>query len=231
MIPINNRLLIIEDDPQIRHFMEYFLTEKGFQCQVADTAQEGLSIFVTQAIDLIILDLGLPDYDGAEVIQKVREWSQAPIIVVSARDQECEKIKALDLGADDYLTKPFSSSELLARIKVSLRHLSQMNNERAPIFSVGDLILDIDRRQARLAQEDVHLTPLEFQLLAYLFKNQGKVVTHQQLLKELYGYEYGTDTQALRALLAGLRRKIEENPAKPRYIKTEIGVGYRLTDQ
>ena len=170
--------------------------------------------------------------DGMEVIRKVREWSDVPIIVVSARDQDREKAAALDAGADDYLTKPFSATELMARIRVALRHLSQMSKMQVrPILSVGELTMDLEKHLVSLKGELLHLTPLEYSLLSLLFKNMGKVLTTQAILKEIYGVGYGTDTQALRALMAGLRRKIEEVPAKPRYILTEIGVGYRLVDE
>ncbi|MPM90312.1 KDP operon transcriptional regulatory protein KdpE [bioreactor metagenome] len=180
----------------------------------------------------MVLDLGLPDFDGMEVIKKVREWSTLPIIVVSARDQDKEKAAALDSGADDYLTKPFSATELLARIRVALRHLYQEGRGRnSPILCVDQLSIDLVKRLVFLNDIPIHLTPLEYSLLALLFNNVGKVLTTKYIINELYGVGYGTDTQALRALMAGLRRKIEENPAKPRYILTEIGVGYRLVDE
>ena len=225
-------VLVVEDNPQIINFITYVLKQEGYHCISANTAQGALSTIVSQHIDLILLDLGLPDFDGTEVIKKVREWSDVPIIVVSARDQDKEKADALDLGADDYLTKPFSATELMARIRVALRHLSKMSKMQVhPVLSVGDLSIDLDKRQVVLDGKTLHLTPLEYSLLSLLFKNMGKVLTTQFILKEVYGVGYGTDTQALRALMAGLRRKIEKIPAKPRYIQTEIGVGYRLVDE
>ncbi len=225
-------ILVVEDNPQIRNFITYVLKQEGFPCVTAGTAQGALSTMVSQHIALMLLDLGLPDFDGLEVIQKVREWSDVPIIVVSARDQDNEKATALDAGADDYLTKPFSATELMARIRVAIRHLSKMSkNAVQPTLSVGELSIDLEKRLVTLKGEPLHLTPLEYSLLSLLFKNMGKVLTTQYILREVYGVGYGTDTQALRALMAGLRRKVETVPAKPRYILTEIGVGYRLVDE
>lgn len=228
----NETILVVEDNPQIINFITYVLKQEEFPCVSASNGQTALNILVNQHIDLILLDLGLPDIDGMEVIRKVRGWSDVPIIVVSARDQDKEKADALDLGADDYLTKPFSATELMARIRVAIRHLTKMNQKDIqPCLSVGDLTINLDKRQVLLEGQPIHLTPLEYSLLSLLFKNIGKVLTNQYILKEIYGVSYGTDTQALRALMAGLRRKIEKIPAKPRYIKTEIGVGYRLSDE
>ena len=225
-------ILVVEDDPQIRKFIAYTLKQEEFAVQTAATAQAGLTALVSQCIDLMLLDLGLPDVDGLEVIRKVREWSELPIIVVSARDQDREKAAALDAGADDYLTKPFSATELMARIRVALRH--QQKNSGAPqqpVLTVGELSIDLSKHQVFLAGQAIHTTPLEYNLLSLFFRNMGKVLTTQYIIREIYGVSYGTDTQALRALMAGLRRKIEKTPAKPRYIKTEIGVGYRLSDE
>lgn len=228
----NEKILIVEDDPQIRNFIAYALKQEGFSCETAGTAQQAMTFLVTSKIDLLLLDMGLPDFDGMEVIKKVRSWSDMPIIVVSARDQDKEKAAALDEGADDYLTKPFSATELMARIRVALRHLyKSARTQVQPEISVGDLSIDLEKRQVTLKGSVLHITPLEYSLLSMLFKNIGKVLTTQSILKEIYGVEYGTDTQALRALMAGLRRKIEPIPAKPRYILTEIGVGYRLVDE
>lgn len=228
----NERILVVEDDTQIRNFICYALKQEGFSCMTAGTAQNALSQLVSGQIDLMLLDLGLPDFDGMEVISKVREWSELPIIVVSARDQDKEKAAALDGGADDYLTKPFSATELLARIRVALRHLYQAGgNKTQSTLSVGGLAIDFDKRLVYLNDAELHVTPLEYALLALFFNNIGKVLTTKYIIKEIYGVGYGTDTQALRALMAGLRRKIEKNPAKPRYILTEIGVGYRLVDE
>lgn len=224
-------ILVVEDNIQISNFITYALKSEGFAPLTSATAQGALSIIVSQHIDLVLLDLGLPDFDGMEVIKKVREWSEVPIIVVSARDQDKEKAEALDAGADDYLTKPFSATELMARIRVAIRHLSLLNlTQIQPTLKVGELSIDLEKHSVFLKGEPLHLTPMEYNLLSLLFKNMGKVLTTQYILKEIYGVGYGTDTQALRTLMAGLRRKIEEVPAKPRYIMTEIGVGYRLVD-
>lgn len=232
MLNQNITILVVEDDTQIRNFIAYTLKQESFGCITANTAQNAISAIVSQKIDLVLLDLGLPDFDGMEVIKKVRGWSELPIIVVSARDQDKEKAAALDAGADDYLTKPFSATELLARIRVAIRHLQMSARSKAqPELSVGDLMINLELRQVFLNGETLHITPLEYSLLSLLFKNMGKVLTTQYIIKEIYGVGYGTDTQALRALMAGLRRKIEPVPAKPRYILTEIGVGYRLVSE
>ena len=232
MMSKNETILIVEDDAQIRNFIAYTLKQEGFTYQTARTAQEAMSILVSQNVDLMLLDLGLPDFDGMEVIEKVRSWSEIPIVIVSARDQDKDKVAALDAGADDYLTKPFSAMELMARIRVAIRHLRKTTqSQMCPILSVGELVMDLEKRQVFLKGEALHVTPLEYSLLSLFFKNMGKVLTTQYILKEIYGVGYGTDTQALRALMAGLRRKIEPVPAKPRYILTEIGVGYRLVDE
>lgn len=228
----HEQILIVEDDPQIRNFICYALRQEGFSCLTAGTAQSALSALVSEPVDLMLLDLGLPDFDGMEVIKKVREWSELPILVVSARDQDREKAAALDSGADDYLTKPFSATELLARIRVALRHLRRTEGPRQQTsLSVGGLRIDIDKRLVYLDGAELHITPMEYSLLALLFRNIGKVLTTQYIIREIYGVGYGSDTRALRTLMAALRRKIEKSPAKPRYILTEIGVGYRLSDE
>ena len=226
------RILIVEDDPQIRNFISYALKQENFLYMTAGTAQGALSILVSEQIDLMLLDLGLPDFDGMEVIQKVREWSEMPIIVVSARDQDKEKAAALDTGADDYLTKPFSATELMARIRVALRHLHKAGGSKQQTsLAVGSLRIDLDKHMVYLDDAELHITPMEYNLLSLFFRNNGKVLTTKYIIKEIYGMGYGPDTQALRALMASLRRKIEKNPAKPRYIHTEIGIGYRLSDE
>lgn len=226
------RILIVEDDQQIRNFICYALKQEGFPHETAGTAQGALSALVSGQFDLMLLDLGLPDFDGMEVIKKVREWSEMPIIVVSARDQDKEKAAALDNGADDYLTKPFSVTELMARIRVALRHLQRVGYmRRQTSLAVGGIRMDLEKRLVYLDDAELHVTPMEYSLLALFFRNIGKVLTTKYILSEIYGVGYGSDTQALRTLMAGLRRKIEKNPAKPRYILTEIGVGYRLSDE
>ena len=233
MTQYHERILVVEDDKQIQNFIGYSLETAGFTPIVTETGAEALRRLESDRIDLVLLDLGLPDFDGTEIIIKLRDdESDMPIIVVSARDQDKEKAAALDLGADDYLTKPFSATELLARIRVALRHLyRQSTNTEQTALRVGALEIDFDKRLMHLNGEPIHLTPLEYNLLSLLFRNMGKVLTTKYILKELYGLNYGSDTQALRALMAGLRRKIEENPSKPRHIMTEIGVGYRLVDE
>ena len=191
-----------------------------------------MRLLAAEPIDLMLLDLGLPDLDGTEVIRRLRTWSEMPVIVVSARDQDKEKVAVLDLGADDYLTKPFSASELLARIRVALRHMYKQSGAKAnPVYQAGELRLDAEKRKVYLGKAEIHVTPMEYSLLLLLFKNQGKVLTTSVILREIWGAGYGQDTQALRTLTAGLRRKIEKNPARPRYILTEIGVGYRLAEE
>ena len=228
----DEHILVVEDDPQIKNFICYVLKNEGFPYSSAGCAQGAANILITEKIDIILLDLGLPDFDGTEVIKNVREWSDIPIIVISARDQDVEKAMVLDLGADDYLTKPFSATELMARVRVALRHLNtQSSKTQQAVLSAGGLQIDFGKRVAKLDDKEIHLTPMEYNLLSLFFRNLGKVLTTGFIIKEIWGAGYGTDTQALRALMAGLRRKIEINPANPRYIKTEIGVGYRLLDQ
>lgn len=225
-------ILVVEDDAHIRNFISYSLQSEGYKYLTAQNGQSALNMLVSEQIDLVLLDLGLPDFDGIDIIKKVREWSEVPIIVVSARDQDKEKANALDLGADDYLTKPFSATELLARIRVALRHLyMQGKNKQQKSDVIGDLEIDYDKRLVYMKNSEIHMTPMEYSLLSLLFKNAGKVLTTSYIIKEIWGIGYGNDTQALRALMAGLRRKIEQNPAKPRYIMTEIGVGYRLMNE
>ncbi|MEG2206712.1 MAG: response regulator transcription factor [Clostridia bacterium] len=225
-------VLIVEDDAQIRNFLSYALQAEGFEVLTATAAQEGLQLLICEMVDLMLLDLGLPDFDGMDVIRKVRQWSEVPIIVLSARDQDREKADALDAAADDYLTKPFSDRELMARIRVALRHLYQQSAGRGvSTLQAGELKLDLEKHLVYLKEEELHMTPMEYSLLSLLFRNAGKVLTSTFIIREIWGVGYGTDTQALRALMAGLRRKIEENPAKPRYLLTEIGVGYRLAEQ
>lgn len=232
MNKFTTRVLIVEDDPQIRNFISYVLSAEGFASDNAATAQSAMTLLAANVYDLMLLDLGLPDYDGMDVIRKVREWSEIPILVVSARDQDQEKAQALDLGADDYLTKPFSTTELMARIRVAIRHAFRQNTAVVQkVLTVRELSLDLEKRQVTLRGQPLHLTPMEYNLLSLFLRNSGKVLTTRYLISSIWGSGYGEDTQALRALMAGLRRKIEENPAKPRYIVTEIGVGYRLVDQ
>lgn len=232
MSDYHETILVVEDDIQIRNFIVYALKTEGFRCLTAGNAAGALKKLVSENADMMLLDLGLPDADGMNVIHRVREWSELPILVVSARDQDKEKALALDAGADDYLTKPFSATELLARIRVALRHLYRTGTPKLqPVYSVGGLVLDIEKHQASLDGKALHLTPMEFNLMVLFMKNPGKVLTSAYIIREVWGADYGTDTQALRALMAGLRRKIEKQPAKPRYLMTEVGVGYRMADE
>ena len=232
MNSLHEHILVVEDDAQIRNFICFTLEAEGYVCVAAATAEEAMRLMAAEPIDLMLLDLGLPDLDGTEVIRRLRTWSEMPVIVVSARDQDKEKVAVLDLGADDYLTKPFSASELLARIRVALRHMYKQSGAKAnPVYQAGELRLDAEKRKVYLGEDEIHVTPMEYALLLLLFKNQGKVLTTSVILREIWGAGYGQDTQALRTLTAGLRRKIEKNPARPRYILTEIGVGYRLAEE
>ncbi len=232
MNSLHEHILVVEDDAQIRNFICFTLEAEAYVCRTAATAEEAMRLLAAEPIDLMLLDLGLPDLDGTEVIRRLRTWSEMPVIVVSARDQDKEKVAVLDLGADDYLTKPFSASELLARIRVALRHMYKQSGAKAnPVYQAGELRLDAEKRKVYLGESEIHVTPMEYALLLLLFKNQGKVLTTSVILREIWGAGYGQDTQALRTLTAGLRRKIEKNPAKPRYIRTEIGVGYRLAEE
>ena len=232
MNSLHEHILVVEDDAQIRNFICFTLEAEAYVCRTAATAEEAMRLLAAEPIDLMLLDLGLPDLDGTEVIRRLRTWSEMPVIVVSARDQDKEKVAVLDLGADDYLTKPFSASELLARIRVALRHMYKQSGAKAnPVYQTGELRLDAEKRKVYLGEDEIHVTPMEYALLLLLFKNQGKVLTTSVILREIWGAGYGQDTQALRTLTAGLRRKIEKNPARPRYILTEIGVGYRLAEE
>jgi two-component system KDP operon response regulator KdpE len=222
-------ILIIEDEPPIRRFLRAALTASGYHLVEAGTAQDGLDQAALRRPDLVILDLGLPDMDGLEVIRQLRGWSVVPIIILSARQQEGDKVLALDAGADDYLTKPFGIAELLARVRVALRHASRADaGGDSPLFAVGDLRVDLALRQVLVGDQEVHLTPIEFKLLATLVHHAGKVMTHRQLLREVWGPGYADESHYLRVYIAQLRRKLEVNPARPRYLITEPGVGYRL---
>ena len=226
-------ILVVEDDRPIRNFITASLKAQGFNYIETDKGNEAIALSMSYNPDLIILDLGLPDIDGIEVVSKVREWSKIPIIIVSARENERQKIEALDKGADDYLTKPFGIGELLARIRVSLRHrtTNQTENENMDTFKVKDLIVDFNKRKVIINNEEMHLTPIEYKIMALLCKYSGKVLTHNFIIHEIWGSAMGNETQSLRVFMASLRRKIEKNPAQPEYIYTEVGVGYRLIDE
>ena len=222
-------VLVIEDEPQIRRFLRATLSAHGYRLVEAATAQEGLMHAATRQPEIVILDLGLPDLDGLELTRQLREWSAMPIIVLSARGQESDKVAALDAGADDYLTKPFGVGELLARMRVALRHTARTAQEPGEaVFTVGDLRIDMARRQVFVANQEVHLTPIEYKLLTTLVRYAGKVVTHHQLLREVWGPGASSETHYLRVYMGQLRHKLEANPTRPRYLVTESGVGYRL---
>ena len=225
-------ILVVEDDPQMRRFLRATLTSNGYKFLEASTAQDGIRQASLQHPDLIILDLGLPDMDGLDVTRQLREWSSTPIIVLSARDQENDKVMALDAGADDYLTKPFGTSELLARMRVALRHalrLAQGTDD--PVFVTGNLKVDLAHRQVFVGDEEVHLTPIEYKLLLMLVQYAGKVITQRQLLHSVWGPSYVNEGHYLRIYMGQLRHKLEKDPTHPRYLITEPGVGYRLKVQ
>jgi len=223
-------VLLIEDEPPMRRFLRAALDGAEYQLVEAATGREGLAQAAGGRPDVVLLDLGLPDTDGLEVIRRIREWSATPVIVISARGQESDKIAALDIGADDYLTKPFSVPELLARIRVALRHSARVPGEPEPVFEAGELRVDLGSREVRFAGAEVHLTPTEYRLLAILVRHAGRVVTQRQLLKEVWGQDHVGHAQYLRVYMAQLRRKLERDSANPRLLTTESGVGYRLRE-
>jgi two-component system KDP operon response regulator KdpE len=223
-------LLLVEDEVPILRFLRASLAGEGYRLMEAPTGKQALRLAVQQPPDLVILDLGLPDMDGQEVLNQLREWLRAPIIILSARDQEQQKVQALDNGADDYLTKPFNNAELLARIRVALRHAASHETDRDPSSYVcNDLRIDLALRRVFVKDEEIHLTPIEYKLLTTLVKHAGKVLTHRFLLKEVWGPNDVRETHYLRVFMANLRRKIEADPAQPQYLLTEQGVGYRLS--
>jgi two-component system KDP operon response regulator KdpE len=224
----NPRILVIDDEMAIRRFLRTSLGAEGFDVFEAATGQQGLLDAASQLPDLILLDLGLPDLDGVEVTRRLREWSQAPIIIISVRDREAEKIRALDVGADDYLTKPFGLGELLARIRAAMRRTAEPDKE--PVFTAGALVVDFGKRLVNLNGKELTLTPTEYGLLRVMASHQGRVLTHRQLLREVWGPAYEQDTHLLRVHMSNLRQKLEQDPARPAYIITEAGVGYRFRE-
>ncbi|MBE3577204.1 MAG: response regulator [Limnochordales bacterium] len=221
------RVLVVEDEPQIRRFLRVALTAHGYQMIEAKSGQEGLAQAATSHPDLVILDLGLPDMDGLQVVQRLREWSTVPIIVLSVRGEDRVKIGALDAGADDYVTKPFSMGELLARIRVALRHTA-LNAANDPVIVAGDLRIDLVQRRVTRAGQEIKLTPTEYEILKVLAIHRDRVVTHSQILRAVWGPGYQEETHYLRVYMGQLRRKLEPDPARPRYLLTEPRVGYRL---
>lgn len=227
MTEATSLILIVEDEASMRRFLRVSLTNSGYRLVEAETAQEGLVQAAARNPELILLDLGLPDFDGLTVTERLREWTQTPIVVISARGLEEDKIRALDAGADDYVTKPFGVGELLARIRVALRH-GATAGVTDPVYLSGDLSFDLGRRQVLVRGKEVHLTPIEYKLLATLVRHAGRVVTHRQLLKEVWGPNFSEQTQYLRVYMGQLRHKLELTPSQPVHLLTEPGVGYRL---
>ena len=223
----NHHILIIEDEQPIRRFLRASLMSEGYRVTEAVSGTQGLQMAAAQPPDLVILDLGLPDLDGQDVLQRLREWYSAPIIILSAPDQEPQKIKALDHGADDYVTKPFGVGELLARMRTALRHAHRIGPEETAI-AFGDLSIDLAARLVKRHDEVIHLTPLEYKLLVTMARHPGKVLTHRFLLREVWGPLDSQENHYLRVFVASLRRKLEDDPARPKHILTEQGVGYRF---
>lgn len=221
-------ILVIDDEPQILRALRTILTEKKFQVTVANRGEDGLALAAANPPDIVILDLGLPDISGIEVCARLREWTQIPIIILSVRDSEKDKVAALDKGADDYLTKPFGIEELLARVRVALRHSAHLQGEKETVVKAGELMIDLARHIIKRGSEEVKLTATEFKLLAYLASNTGRVLTHQSILIHVWGPADADHTEYLRVYMRQLRRKLEVDPERPQHILTEPGVGYRF---
>lgn len=226
-----SKIAVIEDEPNICSFIETILGAYGYESRSALTGAGGLELIASFRPDAVLLDLGLPDIDGLEIIRRVRQRDMVPIIVISARTQEKSKVIALDAGADDYLTKPFGSSELMARIRTALRHSRSAPYQNSSIFQAGDLAIDFDRRLVRVRGKEVHLTQIEYKLVSLLAKNAGRVMTYDAIIREIWGPYADSNNQILRVNMAHIRRKLETDPADPRYILTEIGVGYRMREE
>lgn len=224
-------VLLIEDEPQMRRFLRASLDGNGFKLVEASTAAEGQSLAASHNPELVLLDLGLPDTDGIVLTKQLREWARMPIIVISARGREADKVEALDAGADDYLTKPFGVKELLARMRVALRHAAANGGAPEPVLQLGNVQLDLQKREVKRDGKDVHLTPIEYRLLVLLAQHAGKVLTHGHILKEVWGPGSAQQTHYLRVYMAQLRQKLEADPARPKLLITEPGVGYRLREQ
>jgi len=224
-----NSVLVVDDEPAILRFLKPALTAGGYDVATAGSVTEAVKAIAARPPDIVVLDLGLPDSDGKNVIRKVREWSDVPIIVLSAREREAEKIEAFDLGADDYVNKPFGVGELMARMRAALRHRSQRLGE-TPALLLGDLELDHAQHRVVRAGQEIKLTRKEFDLLSFLARNAGKVITHKQILNAVWGPAHTEDTQYLRVYIRHLRQKIETNPNDPKLIHTEVGIGYRISE-
>jgi two-component system, OmpR family, KDP operon response regulator KdpE len=222
------RILVVDDEVQIRRLLSHSLAAHGHEVQAVATGTEALRELPVWHPDVVLLDLSLPDLDGVEVLRRLREWSPTPVIVLSVREREEDKIAALDAGADDYLTKPFSMGELLARLRVALRHAAP--GEAAPVVTTGELSVDLARRLVTVSGREISLTPTEYELLKVLASHLGRVVTHRQLLRQIWGAQFEAETHYLRVFMSQLRRKLEEDPTRPRYLLTEAGVGYRLAE-
>jgi len=233
-LSVKERVLVAEDDRGISIYLKTTLSANGYDVILSTTGQEALSLISSHCPDIVLLDLGLPDIDGNDVLCRIREWSRVPVVVISARTDENDKARALDLGADDYLTKPFGTVELLARIRAAIRHtrtcLDDDNIAREGIFRTGDLIIDYNKLSVSLKGEEVHLTPNEYKIVALLGKHAGRILTYSYILKELWGPTSNSDNKILRVHMASIRRKIEDSPTEPKYIFTEAGVGYRMAD-
>lgn len=232
---IRDKIIIVEDDPSICQFLTTTLTANAYDVVLADTGKGALDIIASHCPDVILLDLGLPDIDGNDIIRQLRVWTRTPIIVLSARNTEQDKATALDLGADDYLSKPFGTVELLARIRAALRHTrTTLENDELALtgrYQVGELVIDYKKHKVYLRDEDTHLTPNEYKIVALLGQHAGQVLTYKYMMKALWGPSVGSDNKLLRVHMANIRRKIEPNPLEPRYIFTEVGVGYRMADE
>lgn len=231
MTELATTILVVEDEAQMLRFLRTALTAQDYRVVEAETAKAALVVATTYNPEIILLDLGLPDGDGIDLTRQIREWSRVPIIVISARGREDDKVAALDAGADDYLTKPFGVGELLARMRVVLRRSAEKGSDSAStVLEIGDLRIDQMRRVVTVKDQEIHLTPLEYKLLVLLAKNAGKVLTHRQILKEVWGPTYANETHYLRVFMTQLRHKIETDSARPRLLITEPGVGYRMKD-
>jgi two-component system KDP operon response regulator KdpE len=229
MQPRGARILVVDDEPEILRALRTNLTAHGYEVLTATSGAEAQATYTARHPDLILLDLGLPDLDGLELVEQIRTHAATPIVVLSARGAERDKVRALDLGADDYLTKPFGVEELLARIRVALRHAAHPPSGSAPIFRAGDLAVDLERRQVTVGGREVKLTPTEYALLRAFITHPDKVLTRRMLLQEVWGPEYGTEAHYLHVYVASLRRKLESDPQRPRYLLTDPGVGYRFS--